>query len=47
VELKRQRDELLEALKELVDIVDNSSHDDIDSFTTQPGRAAIANCEAD
>ena len=41
--VRAQRDALLEAAKELVDIVDNADlvDYDIDSFTTQPMRAAI------
>ena len=44
--LQAQRDALLEALQELCDIVQNAieqkSAEDLDSFTLQPARAAIA-----
>lgn len=44
-----QRDELLEALEELIEIVqhaiDERSIKDMDSFNLQPARAAIAKAE--
>lgn len=46
-QIQQQRDDLLEALKELVDIIDSGSV--MDTFTTQPAKAAkaaIAKCEA-
>ena len=38
---------LLSALRELVDIIDNGQREDIDSFTTQPARVAIAEAQGD
>ena len=40
-------DELLDTLKELVDIVDNTDLLDIDRFTTQPAHALLAKAKGE
>lgn len=47
VEVLKQRAELLEALKELSDLMDDvrSGNYEPDSFTTQPARTAISRAE--
>lgn len=42
--LDENKYELLEALKELIKVVDDDSYD-IDSFTTQPAKRVIAKIE--
>jgi hypothetical protein len=44
--LRRPTDELVEALGELIDIVDGDLKD-IDSFTTQPARLALAKAKGE
>lgn len=41
--LVKQRDDLKEVLGELVDIIDSGSV--MDTFTTQPAKAALAQCK--